>query len=135
MSVYNVLNKAIQTKLEASAGLFALLAKRIYYLQAPAGRTLPYVIYSHYGGGPDNINPSDMHNNLVYVRGYADNQQLSGSIDYQCYLALHKQTLSVVGYTNFATFREMDVPPLVEHTDRGEDIYSSGGVYRIRLTD
>lgn len=136
MSVYNVLNQAIYSRLAAGTVLTNMLGgTAIYYQQAPADSALPYVVFSHYGGGPDNINPSDMHNNLVYVRAYASSPALAGSIDYQCYLRLHKQTLTVsAGYTNFGTHREMDVPPLVENSESG-DIYASGGIYRIRLTD
>lgn len=136
MSVYNVLNTAIYNKLKAGTALTTLLdGSWVFYLEAYPKKDPPYVIWSYYGGGPDNINPSDMHNNLVHVRGYANSAALAGSIDYQCYLLLHKQTLSVAGYTNFATTREMDVPPLVEHTESGVDIYASGGIYRVRITD
>lgn len=134
--IYNLLDAAIYSKLHGATALTSLLASTtaIYYLQAPDEAVYPFVVFSHYGGGPQNINASDLRNQLVYVRAYAKTPKLSGQIDGEI-SKLMNESVSVAGYTNMWTKREMDVPPLVENKENGEKIYSSGAVYRIRLTD
>ena len=134
MSVFNVLNTAIYSKLTGGTALTSLLASgsAVYYLQAIDNATLPYIVFDHPGGGPQNINPSDMRSQLVQVRCYALSPALSGSIDAQASALLDRKTLSVTGYTNFVTVRETDVSS-VEVPEDGTKIYMSGASYRVRL--
>lgn len=133
MSVFNALNTAVYNVLSTNGGLTNLLGgTAVYYLQAPDKATLPYVVFSHQAGGPDNIYAGDMRNQLVYVRGFASTPAVSGSIDYHCGTALHKRTLSVTGYSNFWTVRETELSG-IENEPNGQKIYSHGAIYRIRL--
>ena len=134
MSVFNVLNDGLLDKLAANSTLIATLGgTAIYYQHAPDGEPYPYVVLSHQAGGPDNINPSDLRSMSYYVRGYSTSRALAGSIDALCSASLHKQALTVSGYTNFWTVRETDVAPPPEITPAGGRVYAAGGFYRIRL--
>lgn len=133
MSVLNVTNAGISSKLSSNSTLTTLLGGTfIYYQHAPDNQPLPYVVYSLQAGGPDNINPSDLRNQVYFVRGYAANRDLSGSIDAQCSASLHRATVTVSGYTNFWTVRETDFAmPILE--PNGNRTYMAGAYYRIRL--
>lgn len=135
MSTYNALNTALYTTLQGGTALTALLAgtTSIYNQQAPEGATLPYVVYNQQAGGPDNITNGDLRSVVYYVRGYASSPTTAGSIDAQISTLLHKQTLSVSGWTNIWTARE-DEFSLVEVPLDSNPIYSVGAFYRIRLT-
>lgn len=134
MSIQNALNAAVYTKLTAATALTSLLAgtTSVYYLQAPDGAALPYVVFNQQGGGPENINPSDMRRATYWVRGYADTPALAGSIDAQLSTAIHGGSLAVSGYTNFWTRRIQDIS-IVENLPNGESVYTGGGMYDIRL--
>ena len=134
MSAFTALNTGMYTKLSGGTALTTLLGgTAVYYLHAPEGASLPYVVWNYQGGGDENITPSRMKNLMVFVRGYATTPALAGSIDTQIDALLHKQTLSVSGWTNFWTHREEDLA-LVEYEPTGNNIYMTGGMYRVRLT-
>lgn len=136
MSVINATAAAIYSKLQAGTALTALLSgtTAIYHMQAPDGATLPYVVYNHQAGGPENITPSDMNNDIWQVRSYSDvSAATAGNIDAQVDVLMHGGSLTVTGYTNFWCKRMTNVV-LVENTPNGQ-IWSCGGLYRIRLDD
>lgn len=134
MSVYNVLNTSIYSKLTSGTALTNLLAgtTSIYYQQAPDEATLPFVVFSHQAGGPENTNPSDMRRQIVYVRAYASTPALAGSIDAQISTLLHRGALSITGYTAMSSWREEEFT-LLENLPSGERIYTAGAFYRIQL--
>ena len=109
MSVTNALNTAIYSVLSGNAALVSLLGgSAVYYQQAPDNADLPYVVFSHPAGQPDNTHGNDMRNQLVYVRGYSGTVAQAGSIDLHCGTTLHRRSLSVSGYSNFWTAREQE---------------------------
>lgn len=125
----NAINTGIYSRLAASTALTNLLGGTlIYYLQAPHGATLPYVVFSHQGGGPVN-NPSGLSDNVIYIRGYATASAQAGSIDAAIDTAMDT-ALTVAGATNIWTAREQDFP-LVETTPDETLIFSSGALYRV----
>ena len=135
MSVTNLINAALYTKLSSGTALAALLAgsTSVYNLQAPDSTTFDYVVFSPAGGGPSNITPSDLREQLYNVRGYSDTSAgKAGSIDAQISALLHHGTLSVTGYTTMAINREQDYQ-LVENPPSGKPIYTAGGIYRIYI--
>lgn len=134
MSVSNVINASIWSTLTAGTALIASLGgTAIYHLEKTDNATYPLVIYNIQTGSPLNQNPSDLRDVLVQVRAYStDSAAQAGTIDAQCSTLLHKQTLSVTGYTNYKTVRETDIE-LVETLPSGAKIYSEGALYRISL--
>lgn len=133
MSVQNALNTAIYNKLSGGTALVSLLGgTAVYFGQAPDGTNPPYVVWSYSATNRENITPSEMENSLVLVLGYSPNAALAGSIDTQVSALLHKQTLSVTGWTNFWTARETGLH-LPQVDDAGNTTWVSGAYYRIRL--
>lgn len=135
MSVYNALWGAIYSKLNAATALTSLLSgtTAIYNMVAPDDAPMPYVVFQNYGGGAENINPSDMRNQPMLIKAYAASAATAGSIDAQVHTAI-LAGLSVSGYTNFWVSRDLDVTT-VDVQPSGEKAYMAGAVYRIRLTD
>ena len=134
MSAFTALNTGLYSTLSGGTALTTLLGgTAVYYLHAPEGASLPYVVWNYQGGGDENQTPSRMKNLLLFIRGYAATPSLAGSIDTQVDALLHGQTLTVSGWTNFWTNREEDLA-LVEYEPTGENIYMAGGMYRVRLT-
>ena len=134
MSIQNALNTGLYSKLSGGTALVASLGgTAIYYQQAPDGQTLPYVVWSYSSGiGYENITPSESTNELLFVRGYADNPALAGTVDGNIKDLLHKQEITVAEYTNFWTAREMPVHTS-EIDDAGKTTWISGAFYRVRL--
>lgn len=134
MSILNLLNTGIYSKLSGGTALTSLLSSStaIYYQQAPDGASLPYVVFSHQAGGPENITSSDLRNQIVYVRGVARTPTLVNSIDAAISDLLHRQALTIAGYTNFWTARESEIN-LVENEPNTGRVYIAGALYRIRV--
>ena len=130
MSVSNLLSTALYGKLTAGTILGAGVG--VYRDQAPDIAVLPYVVFSLNAGGPMNVNPSDLRDEVYFVRAYASQPLTAGSIDALASGALHNQTLTVTGYTNVRTVRELDLE-LVENPPNGEIIYMCGGLYRLTI--
>ena len=134
MSVTNLLNAAIYTKLTGGTALTALLSgtAAIYYLQAPDNGTLPFVIFRHMAGGPTNDYPHDSREDILFAAGYSTSPAHAGTIDAQISALLHRGTLTVTGYTNWWIARETETA-LIENAPDGTKVYMSGAQYRIRI--
>ena len=134
MSYQNVLNTGLYNKMSAGTALTTSLGGTfLYYNQAPDNQATPFVVWSYTGGiGYENMTPSESVNELVYVRVYADNPALAGTIDGQISALLHKQNLTVAGYTNFWMARERTVA-LSEIDEANKTTWNSGAFYRVRL--
>ena len=135
MSVLNALSASIYTTLTGGTALTSLLSgtASVYNTKAPDTATLPYVVFSLQAGQPMNINPSDLRDEVMWVRGYTETSMgNAGSIDLAISNLLHGKTLTVTGYTNYSTMREQEVV-LVESQPDGVDLYTAGAMYRIEL--
>lgn len=131
----NELAGAMYSRLTGGTALTNLLASTtsVYQGRVPDGALFPYVVFNLQGGGDENITPSRMKNLLLYVRGYSKTSaNNAASIDAQIDALLHRQTLSVSGWVNFWTAREMDLDGF-EPMPNGETIWNAGGMYRIRI--
>ena len=132
----NVIEAGLYTKLGADTALISELGGEtaVYNRHAPQGVSRPYVVFFHAGGGHENLNPSDLQNHVYLVKGVSDGSKEAGTIDGLCKAALHKQTITVSGYTNFYTARENEVQT-TEITREGVAVYHTGAYYRIRIDD
>lgn len=128
------IRSALYSKLIGDTALISELSgdTAVYYGVAPQGKARPYVIFFNAGGGPENTYPSDLTSEVYVVKAVAETLGGALSVDNACKSALHKQTLTVTGYTNFWTRRENDVS-LTEVSDDGTIIRHEGGYYRIRV--
>lgn len=133
----NVLNQSIYNKLAGTAitSLLASGTASIFSLQARDNAPLPYLVYSIQGGGDENLTPHRTKNIVLFIRAYSQvSEAQAGSIDAQIDAAMHLQTLSVTGWSNFWTAREEDLTA-VNILDNGNKIWMSGGFYRIKIED
>ena len=132
---FGAMGTAIYTKLAAGTALTgALGGTAIYADLAPDGTALPYVVFSHTAGGPDNITPRDMRSDLWFVRAYASSRATANLLDGHISDLLHKGSLSVTGWTTFWLVREMGFS-LVETPPNGTRIYMAGADYRVRISE
>jgi Protein of unknown function (DUF3168) len=127
---------AIFTTLKAGTALTALLAgtTAIYDQQAPDGATLPYVVFSHQGGGPDLITSANMENNLWFVRAYTSaSSQHASAIFAEVDALLHKKNIAIGSLNTFWCAREENLQ-LVETEPNQAKVWMRGGSYRIRTS-
>lgn len=96
---------AIFTKLKATSAVTALVGgtatPRIYALQAPASATLPYVIFYLNAGGVGNLTPREDFNVTYRVEAVAETRQGAQTLMEACFGALHRDSLTVTGWSNF----------------------------------
>lgn len=133
----NALNAAIYSRLQGTAAVTSLLAgtTAIYNLQAPEEQDYPYIVFNVQGGGDENQSQHRTKNLVVFVRAYAAaSAAQAGSIDTQIDAALHLNPLTITGWSNFWLARERDIE-LVENDPSGRQIFTSGGLYRVRIED
>jgi len=131
----NAIETGLYSKLANTSALTtALGGTAIYSRHAPQGTARPYVVFMHAGGGHENINPSNLQNHVYLVKAVSDGSKEAGTIDGHISTALHKQTLTVSGFTNFSTQRENEVQ-VTENTREGVAVYHTGAYYRIRIDD
>lgn len=102
----------------------------IYNKLAPQGTTGAYVVFQWQGGGPENDTPRESKSVLYTVRAIADTQAKAATVAGLIDNALHKQTLSISGHSNYWTAREQDLN-LLELTAGAQPKYHVGGIYRI----
>lgn len=134
MSVFNVLNAALYSRLSGGTALTAALGgTAIYYQLAPDDAELPYVVWSYQFGPnePQRTRHRDPES-LVYVRAYAAQAAQAGSIDATVDALLHAQPLTVTGYTNYWIGRTQSIAN-VEIDAAQVKTYSAGALWDIRL--
>lgn len=133
--IFGAMGTAIFSKLAAGTALTAALGgTAIYVDQAPDDASLPYVVFSHTAGGPDNLTPRDMRTHLWFVRAYSDNRASVNIYDGLIGDLLHKGSLSVSGWTTFWLVREEDFS-LIENLPNHTNVFMAGANYRVRISE
>lgn len=131
--ILDMTSAGLFTTLTGGTALTALLAgtASVYDTQAPDNATLPYVVFSHQGGGPENVDANSLEQNIWYVRAYsATSSKTATEIFAQADALINRINISVSGFNTFWCAREENIK-LVETTPSGR-IWSAGGLYRIR---
>jgi len=124
---------ALYTTMNGGTALTALLAgtTSIYDTQAPDNATLPFVVFSHQAGGPENVDANALEQNVWYVRVYSSTSAKNATeIFEQVDTLLNRVNITITGYNTIWCAREENVK-LLENTPSGK-VWSSGGLYRIR---
>ena len=141
MSVQNILNTAIYTRLAGTAGtaLTALLSggtasPSVFYQQAPDNYTLPYVVFLYPSEIDMNVIPHRMKDVVLRAYAVAAAPAQAGTIDAAIDTLLNEVTLTVTGYTNIWSRRDNGYQ-LISTSEAGIRYYTSGGDYRINLTN
>lgn len=133
--IMGAMGTAIYSKLSGGTALTtALGGTAIYADQAPDGTSLPYVIFNHMAGGPENITPRDYRSHLWFVRAYAATRGSANVYDGHISDLLHKGSLTVSGWTAFWLVREEDFS-LIENLPNGNKVYMAGATYHVRLSE
>jgi hypothetical protein len=123
----------IYSTLATGTALTALLPgiSSIYDTQAPDNATLPYVVFSHQGGGPENVDANALEQNLWYIRVYgATSAKNTAEIFEKADNLLNRVNISITGFNTLWCARETNIK-LVENTPNGK-IWNAGAIYRIR---
>jgi hypothetical protein len=118
----------------AGTALTALLSGTgaVYRNMAKDHAVMPYIVFSLVAGAPLNITPSDMRDQVYFVRAYASGALTASKIDEQISAQLHHGTLSVSGYTTYRIDRESDFE-VVETPESGDKVFMSGAYYRVSI--
>jgi hypothetical protein len=135
MSIFNILNSAIYTRLAAGTALTtALGGTAIYYQLAPDNAALPYVVWSYQAGPTE---PNRTHHRdpeaLIYIRAYADDAAEAGRLDAAIDAALRTTPPAVAGYSNrwFSRNESIAAPPNIDETQF--KTYNAGAIWAIGL--
>lgn len=133
-SIYTALNTALGSVLTGSTALTgALGSTAIYYLQAPEGQAVPFVLWSYQSENQENIEPSQLHQAVVYIRCYDTNAARAGTVDGLIDGLIDGKTLTLASsWVNYWSAREESIS-LVENTPNQIPVYAVGGLYRINL--
>ena len=132
--VLNLVSTALYSKFTGNTTLKGLVATNtsFFAIKAPKDAGYPFVVWSLLYGGPENITPSDLQSHLYFIRAYATSALSAGNIHAQVASLLHKQTLSVAGFTNIWSALEEEYEG-EEILETGNTVYMRGGGYRFRL--
>lgn len=132
----NVTETALYGTLTGGTALTNLLAAGtagVYGYQAPQGSTYPLVEFGLASGEDVSTTPHREDSEIYLVKGVSTvSMQQAGAIEAQIDALLHRQTLTVTGYTNILTKRETQVR-YVETADDGRQYWHAGAHYRVWL--
>lgn len=103
---------------------------QVYADQASAKAVAPYVVFFYVAGGDENVNPSGSFDVRYQVECWSTVVGTARSGATYIQQALHHQTLTISGCTNFWTVQTRLVRS-VENVD-GVQWYRRGGEYQIR---
>lgn len=95
------LDAAVRAKLVGASGVTALVGQKVYNLQAPAGGTLPYLIFYQASGIIPNLQPRDTLDYVFRVDCWSASGSGAIGLSGAVYDALHEQTLTLSGWTNY----------------------------------
>lgn len=142
MSIQNVLNTAIYSKLAGTAGtaLTSLLSggtasPSVFFEQAPDNHALPYVVWLLPSEVDMNIIPHRTKDIVVRAYAVASAPAQAGTIDAAIDTLLNEATLTLgtaSGYTNIWMRRENGYQ-LITTNEAGVRYYTSGADYRANL--
>ena len=131
---FGAMGTAIYNTLKAGTALTTELGGTFVYAdQAPDNASLPYIVFNHQGGGPENISPGNLQNDLWQIRGFASTRAQANRIDGDVTDLVHRVNISISGYTTVWCVKETNIS-LVENPPDGAKIYSAGGFYRVRIS-
>jgi hypothetical protein len=125
---------ALFTRMSAGTALTALLpgTASIYDTQAPDNATLPFVVFSHTDGGPENLDANNLEINLWYIRVYGSTSAKNTTeVFEQVDNLLNRVNITITGYNTLWCAREQNIKG-IEITPDGSKIWNAGAIYRIR---
>lgn len=128
-----VLETAIYDRLRLDATIQSLLGgQKVYNRIAPTDTALPYIIFQWQGGGEKNLTPTRMRVLYYTIKALSLSDVEADNIDERIEALLHDYQLTVSGWTNFWTSRELDI--IYSEVDAaGITVHHIGAQYKIML--
>lgn len=126
---------ALYAKLAGISAITSQLANgtaSIHHILAPKNDDYPFVVYSLQYGGPENITPSDSHEQLWFIRAYDRNQTTVANIAQSIGTALHNSTISAGSYQSVIMELDEELEGF-EIDSSGNGVFMAGGFYRFLL--
>ena len=136
MSVFNALGSAVYSKLSGGTALTALLSggtASVYNNEPPFEAAYDYVVFNVQTGSEGNDTAHRVKDITLQVRAYATNLARAGSIDAQCDTLLHRQALSVSGWSEIFTPQRTQDIEMIEYDEANRPLYSRGGLYDLKI--
>ena len=130
----NLVATGLYSKLSGDSTLTNMLATStsIFSIRAEKDAAYPYIVYSLFFGGVLNVNPSDLHEAIYFIRAYATTAKVAGNIHAQIATLLDDGTITVTGFTNVASELTEELEG-DEISDAERSIFMRGGLYRFQL--
>ena len=130
----NLIETGLDAKLSGDSDIVAKLGSaNIWTPFIRQGASYPAIQFYYAGGGEENLTPHRMVNTVYAVKGISQtSMKHAGEIAELINTALHGQTLTITGWSNFWLARE----GLIRYHEigpGGEDYYHAGAYYRCRL--
>jgi hypothetical protein len=136
MSVFNALGSAVYSKLSGGTALTALLSggtASVYNVEPPFEAAYDYVVFNTQTGAEGNDTAHRVKEITLQVRAYATSLSRAGSIDAACDALLHRQALSISGWSEIFTPQRTQDIELVEYDESDRPIYTRGGLYDLKI--
>lgn len=130
MSSLPAVETALYTTLSGNSGVLAGVGTRIYNPQAPAGTGLPYLLFYLASGLMPNWTPALFVDDVYRVEAVGRTRAEAESVFNAAFTALHLQTLTISGWSNYWTACEQ----IVTRVDiiEGTQFYRRIGDFRIK---
>jgi hypothetical protein len=125
----SALNTALYSRI---GGTITNAGTNVYFLEAPDGQALPYVVWDYTADLDENKTPNRTRNSVLFIRSYGATQGDAGTLDGQIDALLHNKELTVTGWSNFWLMREGGYS-LPETDAAGKTIFMVASEYRVRL--
>jgi len=126
---------ALYSKLAGISAITSQLANgtaSIHHILAPKNDDYPFVTFSLQYGGPENITPSDSHEQLWFIRTYDRNQTTAANVAQSIGTALHNSTISAGSYQSVIMELDEELEGF-EIDSSGNGVFMAGGFYRFLL--
>lgn len=132
---------ALHSKLAGTSAITDITSTRIYHRQAESGTTYPVVLFYSGAATVENTTPRismddvwRVESTTIQGNGSNENEQAAYALHQAVYTALHQQTLTIAGWSNFwmACERQQSLPP--ENTD-GTQFWRFVWDVRIRISE
>ena len=133
MNFKQTLGTAVYNTMANSSALTTLLGgTAIYKNIAPDNVSGDYVVWNFQSAVDQSLTPSRMWNTIINIRAFTATETNGGSADALIDGLFNGQALSVGGWSNFWTSRELYFDDVLVEPNKQKTVVT-GGFYRIRM--
>jgi hypothetical protein len=114
---------ALYSKLTGASAVTNYVSTRVYDTEAPRGAAFPYLIFNLASGLTPNIIGDEMYNAVYRVTAVSVTSALHArQVAHAAFDALHEQTLTLSGWTNYHTQVEQELK-FTDNDASGEKVW------------